>query len=211
MLDGLVSEALKANVLFANAVRKVRASLRVLIEYSKVSCRINSNPLLIWTPGFMSTLLLAKEIPSENALMSAEVRAWLAKVLLTMANNLMDLARWCNVISLQVKGPGHFEACSISLPSSNDACIAHAINSPRYFCHPSTSVSRLTHLLTSGVGGFPIHFSLFANTSIGGFCWPPWKPCGSWWTGMKLPWSSPNCGHQHTADLHYPQNSQVNS
>ena len=40
-----------------------------------VSWRINSNPLLVCTLGFISTLLLAREIPSENALISVAVRA----------------------------------------------------------------------------------------------------------------------------------------
>ena len=85
-LEGLVSDAESANVLFASAVLNVSASFRVLMEYSSVSWRINSNPLLVCTPGFMSTPLLAREIPSEKALINVAVRAWLVKVLLIIAN-----------------------------------------------------------------------------------------------------------------------------
>ena len=50
-----------------------------------------------------------------------------------------------------MKGPGHREECSISFPNSNDVCMAHATNSPRYFGQPRTSVQKLIGTLPSTV------------------------------------------------------------
>ena len=124
-----VSLPCRLNDFPANAVRKLSASLLVLMLYSRVSCLTNSKPLDACSSVFTPTSALHRLIPSLNALIKVKVRGWLPKALRNMAKSLLLLALWGVVKLFQCKGSGHLHACSISLPNSRLACMAHAVRS----------------------------------------------------------------------------------
>ena len=91
----------------AKAVLKLSASLRVLMLYSRVSCRTNSKPFEACSSVFTPTSALHRLIPSLKRIDQRQ-SSWMVPKCTpkNIANNL------------RLRASGHLQACSISLPNS---------------------------------------------------------------------------------------------